>query len=279
MLRYNLLAMVRRARPALARIGRRVKLREITPTSIQQANLERIYGRVIRRWWEGARDRVLPAYRLTLERLPAADGPTMDASLNAGFEFLELALQGLGEENDKLVIELTTLLADWGLKMESAHRAKWLSSITPSGVGLHTVLNPDDVLDTVDAALQQNISLVRSVSQGIRRRLEQIIWEAITKRSRPQEVARQVSEAVGIERRRALRIVTDQTLKLSSQLDTARMLQAGITHWEWVHSGKVHFRPVHKQRDGHIYTWDNAPADLPGMLPYCGCKKRAVLDL
>ena len=79
-------------------------------------------------------------------------------------------------------------------------------------------------------------------------------------------------------RARSIRIAGDQTVKLASELTRERRRQAGLTMWKWRHSGKVHFRPEHKERDGQIYTDETAPKDLPGVLPYCGCVEQAVLE-
>jgi uncharacterized protein with gpF-like domain len=78
-----------------------------------------------------------------------------------------------------------------------------------------------------------------------------------------------------------LLIASDQTLKLSSQLDTERFRQAGIVKFMWQHSGKPHYRPWHLARDGQVYALEGEipPGDMPGIPVYCGCKKRAVLDL
>lgn len=280
MLRFSLLSMIRRARPGLTRIGRRIKLRVITPTNVLTGDLGRIYTRVSGFWWEGARDRLLPAYgaALNIAAPRTTTTLTMDET-TPGPGVLQEVMEALRLEADRLVVDLTADLREWAVRVERWHRKQWTASLQPNGVSLNTVLSSGDVGDTVETFLQQNVSLVRNVSDATRRRIEQIVFNGFTQRSPAREIARELVDAIGLERQRALRIASDQTVKLASQLDTERMVQAGIEQWEWVHSGKLHFRPQHKARNGNIYTWDNAPEDLPGMLPYCGCKKRAVLDL
>lgn len=280
MLRFNLIAMVRRARPVLARLGRRLKLREITPTGVLTGDLERVYGVIIRSWWSGVTGQLLTAYRTALEQSAPRPGLIMDEETGAP-GLLQQVLDELRLVNDRLVIALTTDLNEWAIKLERWHRAKWSASMTPSGVNLQTMLTAEDVGDTVAAALRQNVSLVRNVSDQTRRRIEQIVFDGFTRRAPAQEIARSLVDAVGLERKRALRIASDQTLKLSSQLDTERMKQAGITKFMWRHSGKLHFRPHHKARDGQVFALDGEidPDDMPGIPIFCGCKKQAVLDL
>jgi uncharacterized protein with gpF-like domain len=59
------------------------------------------------------------------------------------------------------------------------------------------------------------------------------------------------------------------------------MQQAGIDEFEWVHSGKVHFRPWHRARNGKRFKLEGEipPDDMPGIPIFCGCRKRAVLPL
>jgi SPP1 gp7 family putative phage head morphogenesis protein len=56
------------------------------------------------------------------------------------------------------------------------------------------------------------------------------------------------------------------------------MKQAGLDEYQWQHSGKLHYRPHHRARDGKIFKWGEIdPLDMPGIPPFCGCKKRAVI--
>lgn len=280
MLRFNLTALVRRARPALARLHRRLFLREIAPTGVMVGNLEAHYARMVRFWWAGARDRVLPAYRLALEQ----SDPRMDAIMDAdsgAVRRLRAVMEELRLEAERLVVQLSASIGEWQFRAELWHRMRWGAALQPHGVNLQTMLAASDVADTLDALLQQNVGLVRNVSDMTRRRIEQVVFSGFTRRAPAREIAREISEAVGIERKRALRIASDQTVKLSAQLDTERMAQAGIVKFEWSHSGKVHFRPHHRARDGQVFALvgEIDPDDMPGVPPFCGCRKRAVLDL
>lgn len=275
MLQFTLRSLVKRARPAFARTRKSVVLREITPSIVLTGNLERLHMRVVRRWWEGARDQLLPAYRSALVRTAPQPGVIMDDEGLAG------VMNAIGQEVDRLVLELTTDMRTWTVVVEQWHRGKWAASLTPTGVDLKTLIGPEDVARTMDTIVQQNVSLARNLSADMRRRIEQIVFQGFQQRLPARDIARQLSQATGIVRRRALFIAADQTQKLSAELDTERMRQAGLDEFEWVHSGKVHFRPHHRARDGKRFKLDGdiKPDDMPGIPPYCGCKKRAVLTL
>jgi uncharacterized protein with gpF-like domain len=66
---------------------------------------------------------------------------------------------------------------------------------------------------------------------------------------------------------------------ISNRLADERRREAGIERWQWVHSQKENGREEHEARDGEEYSDQDAPEDLPGALPNCGCRSLAVLNL
>jgi SPP1 gp7 family putative phage head morphogenesis protein len=151
--------------------------------------------------------------------------------------------------------------------------------LTATGVQLDTVMTQGDVAEPIQAFVQRNVALVRSVSDEARGRISDIVFRGFQSRTPIAEVARDLREAADLGRARAIRIAADQSQKLSAALDTERMIQAGIEKWEWLHSGKLHYRPEHLARNHKVYSWDDPPPDTPGELPFCGCRKMGVLDL
>jgi len=141
--------------------------------------------------------------------------------------------------------------------------------------------------------IARNVGLVRSVSDETRRRIADAVFRGLQARTPPRTVAKEIAEAVGIGRKRALRIAAHQNVVLSSQLNEERRRQAGITEWIWVHSRKRHPRLEHQERDGNLYTDDPskagreyegktirpAPETRPGEEINCGCTSRALLVL
>lgn len=252
------------------------RLSVIEPRIGHTSSLDRLYQRIVRAWWNAARDQIMPEYRRALEQAAAreASALVLDDISDIGNAF-----RSLGDRLEAVILEVMPELRLWIATYEAFHRSRFSASLIPTGVNLGTMLGPDDVSETLGGALERNVGLIRNISDEARHRIEGIVYRGFTNRTPAAQVAREISEAVGMSRARARRIAADQAVKLSSDLDTARFKQAGIDHWRWRHSGKVHFRPEHKARDGKIYTWENAPKDLPGQLPYCGCKKQAEIVL
>lgn len=242
-----------------------IVLREIVPTKSQSDELARVYMSVVR-VWRDASERILAAYNppaLTTDTVPE-----VEAGLAAG-----------QTAANAVIVTLTSEFQGWAARLAQWHARKWAANVaTGTGVNISQFLTNAAIADDLAASLAWNVSLVRNVSDTTRDKIANIVWAGWKNRTPRREVARLINEAVGIERRRALRIAVDQTTKLAADLDRSRMLEAGLEDWVWVHSGKVHYRPEHLARNGKEYNWiTNRPADLPGELPFCGCKARGVL--
>lgn len=248
--------------------GRRT-FRLIAPTPALASDLAAIYLPFVRAWGD-AIDAITVEYERTLSAL------TTDSAADLG-RVMDATEGGLL----RLFLMLSPRLRDWALRVERWHRGKWVgAALTASGIDLSTILTPGDVAETVETVIARNVALVRNVSDQARARIADIVLRGVQQRLPARDVAKGLRESVAMSRRRALNIASDQASKLSSELDTARMKQAGIEKWEWKHSGKLHPRSWHRARDGKVYSWDDAPApdDMPGVPPYCGCRKLAVID-
>lgn len=253
---------VRRNRPRV----RSVTFREIAPTKAQSDTLAAIYLDVVRLW------RDVGARCLTVYDPPALTTdtqPEIDAVLT----------QGQNAAN-ALTASLSIRLDGWAAALAAWHSRKWAANVlAASGVRIDGFLSSAVIADDLAASLNWNKSLIRNVSDQTRDRIANIVWSGWRARTPRNVIARQINEAVGLGVKRARFIASDQTTKLSAALDESRMLEAGLDEWIWRHSGKAHPRLDHLARNGKRYTYKTAPDDLPGELPFCGCKKQAYLDL
>jgi SPP1 gp7 family putative phage head morphogenesis protein len=255
-----------------ARITRRSKpiaLANIAPTQAQASDLYALYAKVLTAWAEG-----LPGVVAEYERTIA--GMTTDSpETTAG------AIDQIAAEIQRLVILLTPDLRHWALQVERVHRGKWVRSVlSATDIDLNTILTAGDVEDTVAASVNWNVALVRDVSDELRRRIANSVFAGFQRRAPATEIAKEIREATGMARARAVRIAGDQSVKLGARLNQARQEQAGITSFKWRHSAKRHPRSWHLQRDGKVYPWRGSgiPADdMPGVPPFCGCTAQGVV--
>ena len=281
-MKYDLAAMTKRVRRTRRDV---IALRPIkAPGTFASDLFASTYAPVVKVWQEAIPE-IMEEYERTLGQM-TTDAP---ADVSVRVDLAEARAQSV-------FVAIAVTLERWVYRIELWHRRRWVANVlSATNVSLDTLIGPDDVRETIQVALARNVGLVKSVSDGTRRRIEAAVFNGFTTRKPSREIAKELREAVGIERRRALRIASNETTTLAAELNQERRRQAGIDTWQWIHSSKRHPRPEHEARDGFLYS-ENAERhgkvyqgkrirkspqrdDWPGVPIYCGCTSRAVLIL
>lgn len=279
-MRYDLATLTRRQRnPRRSAIT----LRPISPPATQATNLYRAAYLPIIQTWESGIARIMAEYERSLAQLQTDSAAT-----------LETEIQRVEGNIGAFMLMVRPRLELWARAAEAWHRLRWKRNVlSATSVDLGTLIGPEDARETLQALIARNVGLVQSVSEQTRQRIADAVFRGLTNRTPSRDVARELSKAVGISRRRALNIAADQNVKLASALNDERRRQAGIDSWQWVHSSKAHPREEHVERDGKLYSENGdrigqeyqgkkvrrVPEDLPGEKPHCGCTSKAVLIL
>lgn len=265
-MKYDLAALTRRTRnPRRSTITfRPIAAPGTLATDLYQA----AYSPTIQAW-----QAMIPALMAEYERSLAALTQDSPADIGAILEQQEGRLF-------RLILTLRLRLEQWSLKVEKWQRGKWRGAVlSATGVDVGTLIGPADMRETLGASIERNVSLVKSVSEQTRSRIGDSVFRGLNQRKPAREVAKEISDAVAMSRRRALNIASHQTSQLGEALNAERRREAGIDSWEWISSHALNYRPEHQARDGKRYSDDDPPPDLPAELPNCGCTSRAVLSL
>jgi len=253
-----------------------VEMREIVPTKAQETDLARLYIAVMRVWANGARDRIMPAYRASLAQ-QMADGLTLDRAGD-----VEVEIEAVEGEAVRSIFTFRGLFQAWANAFQRWHMRKIVDQLRyATNVDLGTQLHAGDVAETIEDVLARNVALVRNVSDQARGRIADIVFRGLQNRTPARDVAKEINAALQLGRDRSLRIASDQLQKLSAALDQERQEQLGMTEFEWMHSGKLHYRPEHLARNGKTFAWNSEVGrnDPPGRAPFCGCKAKGILRL
>lgn len=270
-MRYSLARMVAQSKQRPRK--RTFALRPvIMPGTLASDLYASAYAPVIAAWTEAV-PAIMAEYQRSLAQV--TDGATTDgaAELSGVATSVENGITGL-------VVTLRLRLERWAARLEAMHRAKWVSAVkTGTGLDISAMVGAGDARAPLGTVIERNVALVKSVSEQSRAKITEAVFRGLQQRRSAADVGREIREAVAMSRRRALNIASDQTTKAAAALQEERRREAGITTWEWVHSGKVHYRPEHLARNGKRYSDDDPPPDLPSELPFCGCTSRAVLSL
>ena len=257
---------------ALARAAgqrRPITLRPIFTTRQQERALAAMYLRIVQLWAEGATQRILPAYERSLAQYTGDSPADLQVEIGAVENgVIQAILQGFA-----------ATYSDWFSDLVLWHINKLGSQLTyVDNITLRTTLGP--ARETFEDYLARNVALVRNVSDQTRARISDIVFRGLQARTPSRDIGREIAEATGLGRKRANRIAADQTVKAAGALDRLRQEQLGLDKFVWKHSGKRHFRPDHKARDGKVFEWGSQVGreDPPGFQPFCGCHARAYLD-
>lgn len=273
-MKFDLAAMTRRARNPRRKS---IPLRDIRPPATMATDLFRSCYLPVVQAWDDAQAPIMAEYERTLAQM------TTDSPAD-----VELELVKVDGVLQRILLELTPRLRSWILRVERWHRGKWRgAALSATGVDLETMMGAGDVAETLDTVLARNVALVKDVSNQARARISDAVFRGLTNRLPARDVAADIRGAVDMSRRRSTAIASDQLSKLSSALDGERMRQAGIEQFRWIHSAKKHPRSWHLARNGEVYDLQTRepvnggaaiPADdMPGMAPFCGCRKLAVV--
>lgn len=270
-MKYDLAAMARRT--GLKR--RETTFAPILVTSALANDLAAI-NRAILTPWNRAAELIEPIYEVELARR-AQNGGDRRIYSDSIDDLTNLFAQ-LSNEVERLVMELTPSMRDWGFQLEQWHRGKWARTILAgTDIDVSALIGPTDAIESIETFMARNSALIRNTSDETRAKVSDIVFRGLQKRAPARQVGKAIAEATDLARKRANRIAADQAVKLSAALDRQRQREAGLDNWKWRHSGKLHFRPEHKARNGKLYNDKTAPEDEPGELPFCGCLRQAVL--
>jgi SPP1 gp7 family putative phage head morphogenesis protein len=235
-------------------------LRAIFTTKAQEKALSRLFYNVVNIWTEAARDRILPAYARTLSEMT-----------NDSIEDIERIVQAADDGAVRAIFDFKWLFDGWFSNLVNWHTKRFANNLQyATDLNLESVIGPLPQ-DTAYNVIARNVALVKSVSGETRDKIAEIVLRGLQNRTPPRDVAREIAKATGLAKKRSLRIASDQLNKISSTLDEQRMQSLGMEEFIWKHSGKVHYRPWHKARDGKKFRFDDPKlkGDLPGQAIFC----------
>lgn len=193
-----------------------------------------------------------------------------------------VALDGLKTVVARIVPDVAAIVSKLLAREEVRHRADWVREVKRStGIDLGAQLARDDIQDEFAAMVRKNVSLITSLGDDIKARVERVVLDAVISGMRPTALAETLRDEFGILDRRAQLIARDQTAKASSSLNELRQDQAGITHYRWSGVLDNRERESHRAQEGKIFAWAVPPEGTghPGAEINCRCIAISHIDL
>lgn len=228
--------------------------------------------------------RLYKIYAEALRSITASVAKDMVAEYRAELQLRDSVDSVLSSVDQKTVQAVLTFMRQWKAWSSDGSRMHYRGIVSKlkyaTGVDLSTRMSAGGEPATMDDLLRWNTELIRNISEDMRQKIASAVYSGLTSRTPQDVIAKHITEATGMARARARRIASDQTVKLSAALDNQRLVELGVDGYEWMHSGKLHYRPEHLARNGDYVKFGSKidKEDPPGHAPFCGCKRRMVLN-
>ena len=155
------------------------------------------------------------------------------------------------------------------------------------GLLIKTDFLTGDMQEILSAAVNENVSLIKSISSEYLTDVKGAVMRSITTGNGLETLMPALERLEGVTKRRAKNIALDQTRKVYNHLNAGRMDKVGLEKYEWVHSGGgQHPREDHIAMSGNIYSLKMPPVidlntgerGIPGQAINCKCTMRPVVE-
>lgn len=222
----------------------------------------------------------------------AKESVAMDASLSAQTSILMNALAKKWEKRfNEFAKEFSKGMVGRQTKNTALDLRNSLEKIS-GGLTIQTDTMSQRTKDIARASIEQSISLIKSIQTDYIAEVREGLMRSITDSSQnysslTESVNELLTGRYRVQRNKAKNVVLDQTRKVYQGLSDQRMRDAGVTSYEWVHTGGSK-QPRSYHRDvlnGQVFDLNDPPViDLrtgekghPGDAINCKCIKRPVV--
>lgn len=132
---------------------------------------------------------------------------------------------------------------------------------------ISALVRPDDVSDMVKKIVERNTSLITSLSDETREKIQQAVVDAQINKHSQAQLKQNIKGILGKQANRADLIATDQMEKLSAELTAVRAKQAGLNWYIWRTQADGRVRKKHSDLAGKEQDANNPSHGDDGQLP------------
>lgn len=156
------------------------------------------------------------------------------------------------------------------------------------GVTLKVQTFGPEMEEIVKASIAENVSLIKSIPSQYFTQVQGAVMRSITTGQGMADLVPFIKKYEGVTLNRARLIASDQTRKITGNINRAHMESVGLKKFEWLHTHGEQFpRPLHRDvLNGNVYSFANPPVidkktgerGFPGQLIGCKCAMVPVID-
>ncbi len=187
-----------------------------------------------------------------------------------------------GVNGESAALELARVMAD---QVNVASRRD-VTRMMAKAVGVNIFLDDRKVPDDLRAFVQQNVSLITSISEDYHKQVENKLLDGLRKGQRVEDLQDVIEDRYKVPAARAELIARDQVGKFFGQLAQLRQEELGITTYVWRGVLDERERDSHRELEGTVQRWSDPPItndrgdqNHPGGDYQCRCTAEPVINL
>lgn len=158
------------------------------------------------------------------------------------------------------------------------------------GVDLSTILVDEGLTDFLEAQVNKNVALIKSIPAEYFKSIETVVMNGTANGLRWEAIAREIggvkdiSSVNGKLQNRIKLIARNETSNVNASINKRRQENLGIKEFKWVTSADERVRDSHARLDGRIFAWDNLPTvdgvkTSPGIPISCRCVAVPIIKI
>ena len=263
-----------------------------TPLKPNERSMQRDVGKVESEFDKMARDVSREVTKLFNSNL-AKESVAMDASISSQ---LNIIMNALEKKWNKRFIEFSKAFSEQMINRQVKDSSRDLRTSLEKlsgGASINTNTVSKRTSDIARASIEQSSSLIKSIESNYIAEVKEGLMRSIVDSSQnftslKESVQSVLSDRYKIHKNKAKNLVLDQTRKAYQSISDSKMRDAGVTKYEWVHTGGgKQARSYHRDvLDGQIFDLNDPPVidqktgekGHPGDAINCRCIKRPVVE-
>lgn len=218
---------------------------------------------------------LLPLLR---EKQDAEERRTDPTLLEAALD--RIARRWFGKFSDR---ELRRSVLRIGERTSERQRQSFRRQFTES-VGLDPMLLEPWLPGAIDGFVAENVNLIKTVGERFFSDVREQVVGAAREGKRPESLAKDLQERLGVSESNARRIARDQVSKFNADLNRSRQEELGITSYIWRTVNDNRVRSEHRHLNGQVFRWNDPPVisesgerGHPGDAVQCRCYAEPIL--
>lgn len=117
--------------------------------------------------------------------------------------------------------------------------------------------------DRMAAFVKENVDLITKWPDALKTQAEEIIMRGARTGTAPSEIESELRDRIDVVEGRYDMIARDQVNKFNGQLSRIRHEDLGITRYTWDTSHDERVRPMHRELEGEVFSYDDPPITNP----------------